>query len=63
MTSLKKAIENDAVLRRLLLEGECPVHACALVCPRCIGAKGGKTTVRRHRANLPKWGRKGGRAK
>jgi formate hydrogenlyase transcriptional activator len=32
-----------------------------LVCPRCIGAAGGKTTVSKHRDDLSDWGKKGGR--
>jgi len=32
-----------------------------LVCPRCIGAAGGKTTVSKHRKDLSGWGKKGGR--
>jgi hypothetical protein len=33
-----------------------------LVCPRCIAAKGGKTTVAKYgREQAAKWGAKGGR--
>jgi len=32
-----------------------------LICPRCIGAAGGKTTVSKHRKDLSTWGKKGGR--
>lgn len=32
-----------------------------LVCPKCIGAAGGRTTVFKHRENLSNWGKKGGR--
>jgi transcriptional regulator with GAF, ATPase, and Fis domain len=39
----------------------CPIHTTTkVVCPRCIGAAGGKATVLKHRAELPLWGRKGG---
>ncbi|HZP63755.1 MAG TPA: GAF domain-containing protein [Terriglobales bacterium] len=42
----------------------CPVHqSTKLVCPRCIGAAGGKTTVSKHRGNLSTWGKKGGRGR
>lgn len=34
-----------------------------LVCPRCIGAAGGKTTVSKYREDLSNWGRKGGRGR
>jgi formate hydrogenlyase transcriptional activator len=34
-----------------------------LVCPRCIGAAGGKTTVSKHRQNLSDWGKRGGRGR
>jgi GAF domain-containing protein len=40
----------------------CPTHANSkLLCPRCIGATGGKMTVAKHRENLSDWGKKGGR--
>jgi hypothetical protein len=43
---------------------KCPTHAnTKLVCPRCIGAAGGKTTVSKHREHLSKWGKKGGRGR
>jgi len=42
----------------------CPVHqSTKLVCPRCIGAAGGKTTVSKHRGDLSTWGKKGGRGR
>src|SRR5579885_2525381 len=42
----------------------CPVHPSSkLVCPRCIGAAGGKTTVSKHRGDLSSWGKKGGRGR
>jgi formate hydrogenlyase transcriptional activator len=42
----------------------CPTHAnTKLICPRCIGAAGGKTTVSKHRENLSNWGKKGGRGR
>lgn len=34
-----------------------------LVCPRCIGAAGGKTTASKHREDLSDWGKKGGRGR
>jgi formate hydrogenlyase transcriptional activator len=42
----------------------CPNHnSTKLVCPRCIGAAGGKTTVSKHREDLSNWGKKGGRGR
>lgn len=42
----------------------CQTHAnTKVVCPRCIGAAGGKSTVSRHREDLSSWGRKGGRGR
>jgi hypothetical protein len=42
----------------------CPTHTgTKLLCPRCIGAAGGKTTVAKHRQNLSDWGRRGGRGR
>jgi formate hydrogenlyase transcriptional activator len=42
----------------------CPTHTnTKLVCPRCIGAAGGKATVSKHREDLSTWGKKGGRGR
>ena len=42
----------------------CPNHMnTKLVCPRCIGAAGGKTTVLKHRQDLSNWGKRGGRGR
>lgn len=42
----------------------CPIHAnTRLVCPRCIGSKGGRTTVSKHHQELSTWGKKGGRGR
>ena len=42
----------------------CAHHAnTKLVCPRCIGAAGGKKTVLKHRDDLSDWGKKGGRGR
>jgi len=42
----------------------CPTHAhTKVICPRCIGAAGGKTTASKHREDLSHWGRKGGRGR
>jgi general stress protein YciG len=35
-----------------------------MICPVCIGAKGGKSTVKKHGTEqMKKWGKKGGRPK
>jgi hypothetical protein len=42
----------------------CPRHPLTrMICPRCIGKKGGTTTTRKYRKKLSGWGRKGGRPK
>jgi len=42
----------------------CPTHTnTKLICPRCIGARGGKTTVAKHREDLSNWGKRGGRGR
>ena len=42
----------------------CSEHANAkLVCPKCLGAAGGKATVFKHRESLSNWGKKGGRGR
>ena len=43
----------------------CDIHPLTLlICPRCIGPKGGKATARNHsHAQLAAWGRMGGRPK
>jgi formate hydrogenlyase transcriptional activator len=42
----------------------CPAHPrTRVVCPRCIGASGGKATVSKHREHLSYWGKKGGRGR
>jgi hypothetical protein len=35
----------------------------ALICPRCIAARGGKKTAKKHKAKLSKWGKQGGRGR
>lgn len=46
-------------VRRVLY---CPIHKdTELICPRCIGSRGGKTTTRKYRRKLSRWGKSGGR--
>jgi formate hydrogenlyase transcriptional activator len=55
-------ISNQIALAVKCITPRCPIHTSAkLVCPRCIGAAGGKTTVLKHRKDLSSWGKKGGR--
>jgi len=57
-------ISNQITLAITSLRLQCPTHIkTRLVCPRCIGAAGGKTTVAKHREALSMWGKKGGRGK
>ena len=40
----------------------CPLHPLTkMICPRCIGKKGGKTTARKYPKKFSRWGKKGGR--
>ena len=55
-------MSNQIALAIASVMQRCPTHAnTKLVCPRCIGAAGGKTTVSKHREALSNWGKKGGR--
>lgn len=57
-------ISHQLTLALASIIPRCPAHTnTKLVCPRCIGAAGGKTTASKHRENLPHWGRKGGRGR
>jgi transcriptional regulator with GAF, ATPase, and Fis domain len=54
---------------QIALAMECRMLRCTthvgtkLVCPRCIGAAGGQSTVSKHRNLLSMWGKKGGRGR
>jgi len=40
----------------------CPKHPeQVLICPRCLGRKGGKTTAKLHADQQREWGKLGGR--
>jgi formate hydrogenlyase transcriptional activator len=53
---------NQIVLGVNSITPRCVRHTnTKLICPRCIGAAGGKTTVSKHRKDLSAWGKKGGR--
>jgi transcriptional regulator with GAF, ATPase, and Fis domain len=57
-------MSNQIALAITSLTQRCPTHASTrLVCPRCIGAAGGRTTVLKHREDLSMWGKKGGRGR
>lgn len=55
-------ISNQIALAISSRMPRCAEHPDAkLVCPKCIGAAGGKVTVSKHRQHLSNWGKKGGR--
>ena len=57
-------VSNQIVLAINSIIPRCHNHVnTKLVCPRCIGAAGGKTTVSKHRENLSDWGKRGGRGR
>ena len=59
---LVQEISNQIALAVNSISARCLTHTnTKLVCPRCIGAAGGKTTVSKHRKDLSTWGKKGGR--
>lgn len=61
---LLQEVSNHIALAVNSISPRCPSHSnTKLVCPRCIGAVGGKTTVSKHREDLSNWGRKGGRGR
>lgn len=63
-TEIVQEISNQVALAINAGMVRCPEHADArLVCPRCIGAAGGKVTVSKHRQDLSNWGKKGGRGR
>jgi formate hydrogenlyase transcriptional activator len=59
---LLREISDQIALAINSISPRCLTHTnTKLVCPRCIGAAGGKTTVSKHRKDLSTWGKKGGR--
>ncbi|MBV8052746.1 MAG: GAF domain-containing protein [Acidobacteriaceae bacterium] len=57
-------LSNQIALAISSMNPRCPSHAhTRLVCPRCIGAAGGKSTVSKHRQDLSVWGKRGGRGR
>ncbi len=57
-------ISKQIALAITSIAPRCATHTnTKVVCPRCIGAAGGKSTVSRHREDLSNWGRKGGRGR
>jgi len=41
----------------------CPKHSVKMVCPKCIGSRGGRKTTTKHKNRLSTWGKMGGRGK
>lgn len=61
---LVQEMSNQTAMAIDSIVARCPAHpSTKLVCPRCIGAAGGKTTVSKHRKDLSNWGKKGGRGR
>jgi formate hydrogenlyase transcriptional activator len=59
-----EAVSQQVALALASIVPRCLTHTnTKVVCPRCIGAAGGKTTVLKHREDLSNWGRKGGRGR
>jgi hypothetical protein len=63
-SQLVQEMSNQIALAILSMTLTCPSHPGAkLLCPRCIGATGGRTTVSKHHGDLSNWGKKGGRGR
>jgi len=59
-----EVVAQQVALAIASIAPRCLTHTnTKVVCPRCIGAAGGKTTVLKHREDLSNWGRKGGRGR
>jgi len=59
---LVQELSNQITMAILLMTQSCPTHPdTKLLCPKCIGAKGGKATVSKWRQALAEWGKEGGR--
>lgn len=63
-SEMVEEVSRQVALSLASIVPRCPTHAHArLICPRCIGAAGGKSTVSKYRQDLSNWGRKGGRGR
>jgi len=61
---LVRELSNQIAMAIVSTTLNCSFHpSTKLVCPRCMGAAGGKTTVSKHREDLSNWGKKGGRGR
>lgn len=59
-----EGMSNQIALAISAMIPRCPTHrSTKLVCPRCIGAAGGKATVSKYREDLSSWGKRGGRGR
>jgi len=57
-------ISDQFVLVIKSLMPTCPEHSFTrLICPRCTGSGGGRTTVAKHKERLSEWGKQGGRGR
>jgi formate hydrogenlyase transcriptional activator len=61
---ITQELSNQIALAVFSMIPSCPLHTnTRLFCPKCIGARGGKATVEKHREDLSSWGRQGGRGR
>lgn len=61
---LVQELSNQIAMAIISKTLNCSVHPTTkLLCPRCMGAAGGKTTGLKHRKDLSGWGKKGGRGR
>ena len=59
---LVQELSNQITMAILSRTRRCPIHpGTKLLCPRCLGSAGGRSTVEKHREDLSRWGQKGGR--
>jgi len=57
-------VSDQITLAVTSLMPRCRIHGgTKLMCPKCIGAAGGKKTVLKHREDLSSWGKTGGRGR
>jgi len=59
---LMQELSNQITMTILSNTRRCPIHPdTKLLCPRCLGSAGGRSTVKKYREDLSRWGQKGGR--
>lgn len=61
-SQIVQELSNEIVMTVLSRVSRCPLHPdTRLLCPKCIGAIGGRTTVTKYREAMSNWGKQGGR--